>query len=524
MSPSANPGLGPGTGPADEPVAAPRLPPPPPIAFAPETGTFAEPFELTLEAALPGAEIHYTLDGTIPDAGSERYIAPIMVDAPTQVRAIAIAPDAQTPVVHGLYVHLAPDAAGITSNLPLVVVHMLGRGAPDQNDYEYGAAGLLMMRSDVGDTSMLGQAEIDSRIGIKVRGRSTRRDPKHSFSLELWDLLDEIDHDLPLLDMPAHSDWALYAPYEWDRALIRNALIYALSNDVGRYAARTRFVELYLIEGQDSVRAEHYQGLYVLMERIKRGGARVAISKLAPEDVVEPAITGGYIVKIDDPGNDEEGFRAAGQGFAHVYPKELEIAHDQLGYLTGYLDGVARAAASPDGVDPDSGTHYSELIDVPSFLDHHILNTLAKNPDALRLSAFFHKDRAGALHAGPVWDFDRTMGSYDGRDEDPEDWSAGGDGTELFEHEVWGELFAHSEFRDAYVARFRQLIQGELSTAAIHAHVDAMAAEIGQAADRNAQRWPQVPPRDGSFDAEIQNLKQWLAARVAWIGENLDGL
>jgi hypothetical protein len=43
----------------------------------------------------------------------------------------------------------------------------------------------------------------------------------------------------------------------------------------------------------------HYMGVYVLMEKIKRGKERVNIAKLNPEDSNESSISGGYIVKRD---------------------------------------------------------------------------------------------------------------------------------------------------------------------------------------------------------------------------------
>ena len=73
--------------------------------------------------------------------------------------------------------------------------------------------------------------------------------------------------------LPEENDWVLYAPWS-DKSLMRNVLIYELSNDMGRYAPRTRFVELYI--------NETYKGVYVLMEKIKRDKNRVAISALEP--------------------------------------------------------------------------------------------------------------------------------------------------------------------------------------------------------------------------------------------------
>jgi len=79
-------------------------------------------------------------------------------------------------------------------------------------------------------------------------------------------------------------------PYS-DKSVIRNVLAYQLSNDIGQYASRTRFCEL-VLNGD-------YQGVYVLMEKIKRDNNRVNISKLNPDDIPGDQLTGGYIIKVE---------------------------------------------------------------------------------------------------------------------------------------------------------------------------------------------------------------------------------
>jgi hypothetical protein len=61
--------------------------------------------------------------------------------------------------------------------------------------------------------------------------------------MEIQDIFGN-DRDVSLLKMPEDSDWILYAPYNFDRALMRNAFVYELSNQLGRYAVRTRFCEV----------------------------------------------------------------------------------------------------------------------------------------------------------------------------------------------------------------------------------------------------------------------------------------
>ena len=93
--------------------------------------------------------------------------------------------------------------------------------------------------------------------------------------------------DVVLLGLPAENDWVLNAPYS-DKTLMRNALAYGLAAATGQYAPRTKFCEL-LLNGQ-------YQGVYLLVEKIKRDKDRVDVQKFhagqAPEET-------GYIIKVD---------------------------------------------------------------------------------------------------------------------------------------------------------------------------------------------------------------------------------
>ncbi len=63
--------------------------------------------------------------------------------------------------------------------------------------------------------------------------------------------------------------------------MIRNPFIYEVSNEAGRYAVRTRFVEVFLNHGGGSItKAGDYYGVYILMERIKQGPDRVDVAEL----------------------------------------------------------------------------------------------------------------------------------------------------------------------------------------------------------------------------------------------------
>ena len=110
-------------------------------------------------------------------------------------------------------------------------------------------------------------------VALRSEVRPPAEHRNDSTASRTWDQHDR-DKDVSLLNLPAESDWVLYAPLVFDRALINNALAYDISNQVGRYAVRTRFCEVYL-SNNDTFSTSDYVGLYIFMEKIKRGPDRV---------------------------------------------------------------------------------------------------------------------------------------------------------------------------------------------------------------------------------------------------------
>ena len=116
--------------------------------------------------------------------------------------------------------------------------------------------------------------------------------------------------------------------------MARNAFIYELSNQVGRYAVRTKFVELFKDDnGGNLSYSNDYDGVYTFMENISRDKERVDVERLTENVSEEPGITGGYILKVDrlDPG--DSGLRAGGQTLGWVYPKEDDVSTGQSNWV-----------------------------------------------------------------------------------------------------------------------------------------------------------------------------------------------
>jgi hypothetical protein len=495
------------------------------VLFTPAAGTFVGSETVTLTVPVR-ADIHYTLDGSLPTVMSPIYRAPLTLDKSTRLRAVAIVPDAglQGSVATETYLRVNPDTQSFSSHLPIILIHTFESGTPESYGTDYLPAAIQVLEPKSGTTRIVGRAALDARIGIHVRGETSRNFPKKQYAIELRADAEDADSAQPMLGLPSNSDWVLSDPVVYDRTLIRNALAFALSNRIGRYAPRTRFAEVFMVDDGGDVRAGSFLGFFTLIEKIGRDPERVNVSRLPESATNSPALTGGFILRID---KGEPDFDAAGRWLQFVYPDPEDMRSPerkpQLDFIRAFIDGFVQAASAADFKNPSTGQHYSEFIDVDAWIDHNIINALTKNVDGLRFSAYFYKERGGRLAAGPVWDFDRSLGTpYDPRATEPEEWNQTWNASNYFTEGWWRLLFRDPDFRSRYRARFKALLNSEFSVDNLDRIVDGMASEIGDAAGRNFRRWPQTPPRDNSHAAEIALLKDFLRRRVAWIKAQLD--
>lgn len=237
------------------------------------------------------------------------------------------------------------EVAAFDSNLPLVFISTSAR--PIQRDAKT-AVSMKITRLKGGRSSLAAPADYEGRGNINLRGNTSLRYPKRSYHLETRKETGE-PLKVSLLGMPKESDWVLYAPYS-DKTLIRDVLAYELSNKMGQYAPRTRFVELF-ISYSDKVTMQDYMGVYVLEEKIKRGKDRVSITKLGAQESKEPEISGGYIFKKDHL--DKLGGIGA--------PTELGMPDHRGGSSTrsGFPTGPGGFPAKPEGFLKPNGSSFS---------------------------------------------------------------------------------------------------------------------------------------------------------------------
>jgi hypothetical protein len=412
-----------------------------------------------------------------------------------------------------------------------------------------------IMQIQLGDTIVF-----RSNIGIEYRGSTSFRlfDQK-SYGIELRDAVDK-DTDSAIMDFPKQSDFILYAPAN-DKTLIRNTLIYELSNQIGMYATRTKYVQLF-IDGQ-------YLGLYVLMEKMKRDKNRIDVTKMASTDISGNAVTGGYIFKIDKSAGDNRingweadaiytesiGFRSkydpngnkltyapfgpkkgAETYIMYEYPKNDAIVDAQKKYVQSYFSNFEDALLSDNYKDLNTG--YQNYIDMNSFIDFLILNEFAYNPDAYRLSTFMHKERQSKLKMGPIWDFNLGFGNDDrAAFNNASTWMFNfnnfysNDGWLI--NFWWKRLLSDPNFTDRLKTRWASLRSNSLTENNIYGIIDKHITLLRNSGsiEKHFDRWRILGVKlpfnsfvGKSHQEEIDFLKSWIRKRLTWMDSEIGKL
>ncbi|HXI51061.1 MAG TPA: lamin tail domain-containing protein, partial [Candidatus Saccharimonadales bacterium] len=534
------------------------------VQFSRDSGTFPtnQPFELSLSTDLSNAMIYYAFGSNAPSSNgvaSFLYTHPLQITNTTAVRARAFAPGLLPgPVTTKVYIGLTiqTNVLNFNSDLPILILHNYGQGIlpADINARRY--VFVEAFDAPCGRNSMTNRPDLVARGSFHTRGSDTLvSSSQHaSFGLELRDEFDE-DSKVPLLGLPAESDWVLYAPTIFEPALLQNPLSHALYRDQGFYSPRTRFVELFLKDDlgvpgainssnlTSAASAGDYQGIYVLEERVKRSKNRVNIPRLEPEHRQPPEVTGGYIFSIDRTAVGQPPLTTTAGTFNWMEPSAVTMTNanraPQVNWIRGYINAFNASLTQNTYTNLDTTNHFSNYLDVDSWVSFHIHEVVTFNVDALRLDSFFFKDRGKKLQWGPPWDYDRSEGSTDGRDFAPRTFrsTASDLGTDFFNFApFWNKLLAAPDFWQAWIDKYQFYRRpGQaLSFDNIVTRINQFANEVREAQPREQARW-NVPPRQGTitqagfsynfgtpskYQNEIDFKYAWFSNRLDFIDTN----
>lgn len=415
-----------------------------------------------------------------------------------------------------------------SSNLPLIFIDTQGQQIRNSRRI---IATMGIIDNGAGQRNNISDQfnNYNGRIAIELRGSSGlwQQWPKQMYGFETQEN-EGNNNNVSLLGLPNENDWILYAPYS-DKSLIRNVIIYGLSNDIGRYAPRTRFCELFL--------NNDYRGVYVLIEKIKRDKNRVDIATLRPEDITGDQLTGGYIVKVDRrAGEENDGWDSPHQFsskgkvewlFHDPGPDELTV--EQKEYIKYFIIDFE------DKMNTRNWKNYfDEYFNIYAYIDYYLLNEFSKNVDTWTFSTFFYKDRdskRGKLTIGPIWDYNLAFGNVNyfvGME--TEGW--------LLEEKIltkdripfWLEkVYKDPDIKSQIVERWQELKQNQFDLNRILQKIDNYVGILDESQKRNFERWPilgnYIWPNyyiGESYRDEINYLKGWIVDRWKWMDNELE--
>lgn len=322
---------------------------------------------------------------------------------------------------------------------------------------------------------------------VKGRGNATWEEAeKKPYSLKL---LQEAD----LLGLGKAQNWVLLSDV-WDASGIRNKVAYDMADAAGlTFSPDCNWADLYL-NGE-------YAGLYLLSER----------NEIHPERVDIPKES-GFLVSL------EFHYRLVEQGYSHVDTERglaLRI-HDSSvpeTELQALWQAVENAILAEDGVDPVTGKHWQELIDLDSWANKYLLEELFGNYDAGSISQYFYCDTAkpsAKVYAGPIWDFDNSMGRGGGGSSNPRSVLAAR--THFFSREdapLFHSLYQKEEFYDRVVELFATVYE-PLFTRLLDQGLRTYTESVSQAKAADQCRWGAAGPQD------VEKIEQYLRERLAF--------
>lgn len=386
---------------------------------------------------------------------------------------------------------------------------------------------------------------------IRIRGNSTTKYAKKPYQIKLKE-------GFPLLGTSKDKTYILLAN-TLDRSQIRNTLALAMARYSGAYAfvPAAQSVDLYL--------NNDYKGTYLLTEKVEIDKDRLNITNLEKAtkqlnpnldfDVLRVKGTKEYNAKsqklyykaFDLPSEPEDytggfllqtnlsiryatelsGFvTKRGLTFTMQEPKYTTLT--QMKYLSSLFQQIENALYSENGVDAASGKHYTQLIDLHSFVNKYVMAEVLDDFDGQR--CYFHKDSDAVdpkVYVGPVWDQDNILGAST-KQSDPTAIRLASDrsGYYWFTRAAKQKDFAaaaRKTYRQVYRPAIQILLGNETDPTGTLLSIDQYAFQVRASANADLLRWPNSvrnaypnfnAKTGNDFSAQVEYLKRYLTQRL----------
>ena len=397
------------------------------------------------------------------------------------------------------------------TNLPTITIHTVN--AKEIESKEIYVQGYVSFIYNNGTTIY------SDNLDIRGRGNASWGFLKKPYRMKL-------NTKVNLMGFPAkEKNWTLINNYG-DKTLMRNLLAFDLSRRLDMAYTSVGIPVDVILNGE-------YKGTYQLCDQMEVAQGRVEVESMAANDIALPNLSGGYLVEVDAYANTEISWFTSAKNNTPVtikYTKDDEIVPQQFNYIRNHYNTMENAVAASNYKDPVNG--YRKYIDIESFIRHFLVGEISGNTDTY-WSVYMYKNRNNDIFRfGPVWDFDLAY-ENDNRTypiNNHTQWVYEyGSAAEGFKSIV-NRLFSDENFVSrlkAIYADYRD--RGILTKEALLQVVDNYASEMNQSQQLNFMRWNilnsyvhQNPKIYGSYAGEVNNVKNYISARIDWMDKKLN--
>ncbi|MDD4773379.1 MAG: CotH kinase family protein, partial [Eubacteriales bacterium] len=434
-----------------------------------------------------------------------------------------------------------------TYTLPVIYINTEGGQPVERRSIYINAEMKIEPDDNTADFTNL-YTEAYNPIEIRGRGNSTWGMPKKPYHIRLG-------RKSTLFGMSDSRHWILLAN-AFDGTHLRNALSYDFSGELGLLKIKTIFVEL-VFNGS-------YAGIYQLTESIKIAPDRIDITdweKVAEKtaeaiakkenmsqerteklilsmrtdlswitggvyenyrisdyiDISDYDTTGGYLIELDEYYDEVSKFVTDYDVPIMIKsPEFLNTNKEMFGYIRDYINDMEDALFSDDFYN-NYGKHYTEYLDLDSFVDYWIANQAFKSVELLFKSAFMYKDAGKPIVFGPVWDMDWSSGNHVNlfaSSATYDEWHH----SESQDREYWYRaIYDDPHFIVCLQDRWRAVC--DILDEYIES-IDPWHDRLKDAVEANNRVWGELGGWD--FDLECAVFKTWMENRRNWMDEQLN--
>ncbi len=359
----------------------------------------------------------------------------------------------------------------------------------------------------------------NTNLEIKVRGNSTADAEKRPYRLKFANKKSSTDGKAHKHDLLGYGyskrNWVLLANVN-DKSLLRNALTYHIGKAVGMpFCPGYKFVDLVI--------NNEYRGTYQVSDHCEVDANRININEdtgwyvefQGRNDMCDYPMCfaeGGMMMNINNP-------EPADDTDAEQRATLINPIKDW--FLNGWKKAFGSGFTNPE-------TGWRAYNDEETLIKFWIATELTGDYDGL-MSVKAYREADGKLCWGPLWDKDLAFGNWQSMG-DPDGMLVANLKQASCVQSYFENLTKDPDFMDRAKVVMDNLVSGGIK-ANLLAKIDEMADAVRETQKLNLERWGNTP--QGAFgyvggladyQAYVDQLKNWLSARIDYVQQRFDEL